>query len=71
MGVHKFCFYTSFIAWYDSLGTQMPKTRWGMGLDHAFIMHFDKLMCLLHACLCLTCVIGCYKLYEKKNSEFN
>ena len=36
-------------SWYQSLGTQIPRTQWGIGLDHAFIMHFDELMCVICA----------------------
>ena len=36
-------------AWYQSLGTRIPKTRWETGLDHAFIMHFDKPMHVIYA----------------------
>ena len=35
--------------WYKSLGTQIPRTRWGTGLDHAFIVDFDELMCVICA----------------------
>ena len=45
MCTHKYGLDTSFTAWYDSLGTQIPRTRWGMGLDHASILHFDDLIC--------------------------
>ena len=36
-------------AWYQSLCTQIPRTRWGTGLDHAFIVHFDELICVMCA----------------------
>ena len=36
-------------AWYQSLGTRIPRTRWGTDLDHAFIVHFDELMCVICA----------------------
>ena len=35
--------------WYQSLGTRIPRTQWGMSLDHAFIMQFDKLTCVIGA----------------------
>ena len=31
--------------WYHSLGMRIPRTRWGTGLDHASIVHFDDLNC--------------------------
>ena len=37
------------IAWYQSLGTRIPRTRWGTGLDHTSIVHFDELMCVICA----------------------
>ena len=37
------------IAWYQSSGTRIPRTRWGTGLDHAFIVHFDELICVMCA----------------------
>ena len=37
------------IAWYQSLGIRIPKTQWGTGLDHAFILHFDELICVMCA----------------------
>ena len=49
MGIHKYGSDTSFTTWYQSLGTRILKTRWGTGLDHAFIMHFDELMCVIYA----------------------
>ena len=33
--------------WYQILGTRIPKARRGMGLNHAFIVHFDKLTCVI------------------------
>ena len=39
MCTHKYGPDTSFTSWYDSLGTQIPRTRWGTGLDHVFIVH--------------------------------
>ena len=38
--------------WYQSLGTRIPRTRWGTSLDHSFIVHFDELMCDV----CLNCM---------------
>ena len=35
--------------WYQSLGTRIPRTRWGTSLDHAFIVHFDELICVMCA----------------------
>ena len=51
-GVHKFGFDTSFTAQCQDLGTRIPKTRCGTGLDHASIVHFDDLSCEV----CDTCM---------------
>ena len=53
---------TNVTTWCKSLATRIRRTRLGTNLEHAFIMHFDKLTWVLHTCLCLTCMIGCYKL---------
>ena len=45
LGIHKFGLCTSFTAWCQELGTQIPRTRWENGLDHASIFHFDDLSC--------------------------
>ena len=47
MCTHKYGPDTSFTARYDSLGTPIPRTLWGTGLDHASIVHFDDLICNL------------------------
>ena len=60
---------TNVTAWCKSLGTRIPSTRWGTGLEHAYIMNFDKLTWVLHTCLCLTCLIRCYKLKKKKKRK--
>ena len=49
MGIHKYGSDTSFTAWYQSLGTRIPRTRWGTGLEHAFNVHFDELICMMCA----------------------
>ena len=70
MYVHKFGFNTGFTAWYPSSSMRIPRTRWGTGLDHPFIVHFDGLMRVLHACLCLTCVIKlCEYMHDKLYME--
>ena len=37
------------IVWYQSLGTGILRTRWGTCLGHAFIVHFDELICVMCA----------------------
>ena len=36
----------------------------GTGLDHAFIVHFDKLICVMCSNVCSMFVIMCYKFRE-------
>ena len=38
----------------------MSRTRWGTGLDHAFIVHFDEIN-MREMCDCVTM---CYELHE-------
>ena len=41
-GVHTHGPDTSFTAGYKSLGIRIPRTRWGMGLDHTYIVHLGE-----------------------------
>ena len=50
MGIHKYGPDTSSSQLgIKSLGTRIPRTRWGTILDHAFMVHFDELICVMYA----------------------
>ena len=67
---HGYCgeINTNVIAWYQSLGTLIPRSSW-TSLDHFMCGVFHVMFgCVFHIC---DCIIMCYKLRGKTYTQYD